>query len=75
MVYHNMKGKVIAIGTEWKEQWGTFTALQDAEVKIQPARNTCSDINYWLDGIRFFEGEYQSHNSARSYIKNGDIKK
>ncbi|MFC1718157.1 carbohydrate binding domain-containing protein [Candidatus Poribacteria bacterium] len=49
----------IAVDTEWQERWVTFTATQDGEVSLQPTRNTGSSVNYWVDGIRFFEGEYE----------------
>ena len=65
--------KTITIGTEWQEQWASFTAPQDAEVTIQPTRNTGSDTNYWLDGIRFFEGEYEPYSPDQAVSGAGKI--
>jgi len=56
--------KEVIIGAEWEEHWAKFTAPQDGEVTIQPARNNNSYVNYWIDGIRFFEGEYKPYNSG-----------
>ncbi|MFC1718159.1 helix-turn-helix domain-containing protein [Candidatus Poribacteria bacterium] len=53
--------KGITIGTEWEEHWATFTAPRDGKVTIQPSRNANSDVKYWLDGVRFFEGEYRQY--------------
>ncbi len=49
--------KTVLLGTEWQEYWATFTAPKDVEVKVG-FRFGGSDVNCWVDGIRFYEGEY-----------------
>ena len=60
--------ETITIGTEWQEIWATFTSTENGEVSIQPTRNTGSDVNYWVDGVRFFEGEYEPYDSVPSSV-------
>ncbi|MFC1718158.1 carbohydrate binding domain-containing protein [Candidatus Poribacteria bacterium] len=60
--------KTIVIGTEWEEKWAVFTVPIDAEVSLQPTRNTGSTVNYWVDGVRFFEGEYEPYDFGQKAV-------
>ena len=53
--------KTFNVGTEWEEFWTTGAVPEDVEVgRITPARNEAgfTDINYWVDDVKFYEGEY-----------------
>ena len=54
-VYAN---KQVTVGEEWEEYWVTFEQPETA----MPVRvwflNTGSDIDFWVDGVRVFVGEY-----------------
>lgn len=50
--------KRVVVETEWKEYWGTFTALGDKLLKIK-FLNTSSGVSYWMDEVRFYKGEYE----------------
>jgi hypothetical protein len=65
--------KTITIDIQWKEEWATFIAPQDGEVSIQPTRNTDSKVNYWVDGIRFFVGEYEPYAPAKVVSNPGKL--
>ena len=49
----------MTVGTEWEEYWGTFTAQESSTPVGILFVNTGSDVSYWLDGVRFYEGEYE----------------
>ncbi len=44
------------VGTEWKEFWATGVPIA-AAVGIGFS-NRGSKVNYWIDGVRFYAGEY-----------------
>lgn len=50
--------KRVTVGTEWEEQWGTFTAQESSSPVGILFVNTGSKVSYWIDGVRFYEGEY-----------------
>ena len=53
--------KTVNVGTEWEEFWTTGVMPVEVPVgRITPARNNAgfSDVNYWMDDIKFYEGEY-----------------
>ena len=47
----------IAIGTEWAEYHGFFDATIDGVVSIS-VRVGDSDVDVWVDNVKFYEGEY-----------------
>ena len=47
----------ITIGTEWQEYFGFFDATIDGDVSIS-VRIGESDIDVWVDDVKFYEGEY-----------------
>lgn len=65
--------KAIVIDTEWKEEWTTFTSPLNGEVSIQPTRNNGSLVNYWVDGVRFFEGEYEPYLPDQAVSRAGKL--
>jgi hypothetical protein len=48
--------KTVLVGTEWQEYWATFTSPKDVEAKVGVRGGPA--INYWIDLIKFYEGEY-----------------
>ena len=48
----------VAIDTEWTEYYGTFDAAQSSTNVSISVRVGESDINVWVDDIKFYEGEY-----------------
>ena len=59
--YVSRSSSVFRFGTEWEEYWDTFTMPNDASdlsVGIRWTNQGAGKISYWLDGIRFYEGEY-----------------
>lgn len=60
--------KTIVIGTEWEEKWAEFTAPMDSAVSLQPTRNNGSTGNYWVDGVRFFEGGYEPYDFGQKAV-------
>ena len=48
----------VAIDTEWREYFGTFDAARDSSNVSISVRIGESDIDVWVDDIRFYEGEY-----------------
>jgi len=48
--------KTVLVGTEWQEYWATFTSPKDVEAKVGLRGGPA--INYWIDLIKFYEGEY-----------------
>ena len=52
-----LRDKVL-IETEWKEYWVTDVSPETMPVQIA-FENFGSDVNYWLDCLRFYEGKYE----------------
>lgn len=48
--------KVVTVGTEWKEYWAT--GVPPAGVVTIGFKNQGSKVSYWIDGVRFYPGEY-----------------
>ena len=48
---------VIDVGEEWQVYWITFTSTVAIAVWPRIALGT-SDVNIWVDNVRFFEGDY-----------------
>jgi hypothetical protein len=48
--------KTVLVGTEWQEYWATFTSPKDVAAKVGLRGGPA--INYWVDVIKFYEGEY-----------------
>ena len=46
------------IDTEWEEYFGTFDAAQDSDNVSISVRIGESDIDVWVDDLKFYEGEY-----------------
>ena len=46
------------IDTEWMEYFGTFDAAQDSDNVSISVRIGESDIDVWVDDLKFYEGEY-----------------
>ncbi len=46
------------VDTEWQEYFGTFDAAQDSDNVSISVRIGESDIDMWVDDIKFYEGEY-----------------
>lgn len=49
--------EAVMIGTEWEEFWATFTSPKDVDVKVGVRGGPA--VSFWIDGIRFYEGEYE----------------
>jgi len=47
----------ILIGTDWEEFWITFAAPKDVDVKVGVRGGP--EVSFWMDGIRFYIGEYE----------------
>jgi len=47
----------IEANTQWQEYWTTFTATMAGAVWPRIALGE-SDVNIWVDNVRFYEGEY-----------------
>jgi len=45
------------VGTDWEEHWTTFTAPKEVEVKVGVRGGP--EVSFWMDGIRFYIGEYE----------------
>jgi len=59
--YETWLNKTFTVETEWKEFWTTGAVPEDVTPgRITPARNEggFTDINYWVDDVKFYEGEY-----------------
>ena len=48
--------KVVTVGTEWQEYWAT--GVPPAGVVTIGFKNQGSEVSYWIDGVRFYPGEY-----------------
>ena len=48
--------EVAAVGTEWKEYWAT--GVPPGPESRLGFSNQGSEVSYWIDGIRFYPGEY-----------------
>ncbi|MFC1715690.1 carbohydrate binding domain-containing protein [Candidatus Poribacteria bacterium] len=57
--WQSYKSESFSVGIEWTEYWLTFEAQQDAPAMVLELQNTNSLINHWIDGVRFYEGEYE----------------
>ena len=53
--------ETFSVGTEWEEFWFTFEAQEDAPSMMLEFNNSSSLVNYWIDGVRFYEGEYEPY--------------
>ncbi len=49
--------KTVLVGTEWEEHWATLTSPKDVAVKVGVRGGPA--VNFWMDGFRFYEGEYE----------------
>lgn len=49
--------QTVLIGIDWAEYWTTFTAPKDVEVKVGVRGGP--DVSFWMDGVRFYVGEYE----------------
>jgi hypothetical protein len=49
--------KSVMVGTEWEEFWATFTSPKDVDVKVGVRGGPA--VSFWIDGITFYEGEYE----------------
>lgn len=49
--------KVVNVGTEWKEYWAT--GIPPGPQVTIGFKNEGSKVSYWIDGVRFYVGEYQ----------------
>ncbi len=50
--------KTVLVETEWKEYWATLiTSPKDVAVKVGVRGGPA--VNFWMDGVRFYEGEYE----------------
>jgi hypothetical protein len=47
----------VNVTTEWAEYWVTGSPAQDMTVQISIC-NTNGIMNYWIDNVMFYEGEY-----------------
>lgn len=45
------------IGIDWEEHWTTFTAPKDVDVKVGVRGGP--DVSFWMDGVKFYVGEYE----------------
>ena len=51
--------KIFDVGTEWKEYWVTsIPAALAGSLQISNAPEG-SRVNYWIDGVRFYRGNFQ----------------
>ena len=50
--------KTINVGTEWEEFWVTGAMPEDSLVAIRLLNAGSGKISYWVDNVRFYEGEY-----------------
>lgn len=51
--------KIFDVGTEWKEYWVTsIPAALSGSLQISNAPDG-SRVNYWIDGVRFYRGQFQ----------------
>ena len=48
--------KPVAVGTEWEEYWAT--GLPPGGTVRLGFANRGSTVSYWIDGVRFYPGEY-----------------
>ena len=48
--------KVVTVGTEWKEYWAT--GIPPAGIVTIGFKNEGSKVSYWIDGVKFYPGEY-----------------
>lgn len=48
--------KVVTVDTEWEEYWAT--GVPPADIVTIGFKNEGSKISYWIDGVRFYSGEY-----------------
>ena len=52
--------KTVNVGTEWEEHYLTFTSEEDVEALAGLCfNNTGSDVSYWIDDVKFYEGKYE----------------
>jgi hypothetical protein len=60
---------VVLDSTEWKEYVYTFTAPDDYDSKIWLSLYVgLSDVDFWIDDVRFFEGELSDEIGNRETI-------
>ena len=57
--WRSYRNETFSVGTEWAEYWFTFEAQEDAPSMMLELQNTNSLVNHWIDGVRFYEGEYE----------------
>ena len=59
--WRSYKNETFSVGTEWEEFWFTFKAQEDAPSMMLEFNNSNSLVNHWIDGVRFYEGEYEPY--------------
>ena len=57
--------KRVTIGPEWEEYWVTGSPAQDMTVQISVC-DTGVVAHYWLDNVKFYEGEYVPTDTGES---------
>lgn len=53
------KEKEVTVSIEWQEHWFTFEAAETMTVVAEFKNMDRSIVNYWVDTVRFYEGEYE----------------
>lgn len=63
--------KVVTVSTEWKEYWAT--GIPPAPTVVIGFKNEGSKVDYWIDGVRFYEGEYQPTIPSQAVAATGKL--
>jgi hypothetical protein len=63
--------KVVNVGTEWKEYWAT--GIPPGPQVTIGFKNEGSKISYWIDGVRFYVGEYQPTLEEKAVMVTGKL--
>ncbi|MFC1715563.1 carbohydrate binding domain-containing protein [Candidatus Poribacteria bacterium] len=50
--------KTVTVGTEWEEYWVTSMIPESSLVAMKLLNAGAGKGRYWMDGVRFYEGEY-----------------
>lgn len=56
----------VLVGTEWEEYWVTFTSPKDVDVKVGVRGGPA--VSFWMDSVKFYEGEYEPTETGRPKI-------
>jgi len=57
--WHMKPDKIFSVGTKWEEYWITDVPVAESGALVFCNAPEGSDVSYWIDGVRFYEGEYQ----------------